>query len=372
MRTKTSILGLLAAVALAVGAGPDATPRLSAIDGPVEIGSGEPPVWRAARAGDSVHPGESVRVGAGGRAELVVGAGRVRLYENSLLRLPGAGPGAAGPASVDLDRGESLFDVDRDASPGGFEVRTPEAVVTVKGTRFAVALDEGVAAVSVFRGVVAVREPTHTLEHAVLVRSGFSAILGPELPLELVLDELPDPWDGWPRGERLEPAAERAREASPAKIAAERARSAALRAARAEAFGRLARNDPELARRLRAAYAAKLAEQTSLDRGELTGTDPIGQVTADDDGIEETLAGEILSSSDTGLSLDVKYRSDSEELTFLDSGGQVVAKLTEADVDRYLSSLDPSLIPDPVRLQIQASGLSPEQYMGLLDDMFFD
>jgi len=158
------------------------------VDGAVEIGRGAPPVWRAARAGDAVAAGEIVRTGAGARAELQLGDERTaRIYERSLLRIgPDAG---AGVGSLDLDAGASLFDLVRRVTGGGFDVHTPEIIVSVKGTRFLVTADDGPDSTSVFRGEVALAEDGFD---TISVLPGFTGALGEVSPTPFA-----DPWESW-------------------------------------------------------------------------------------------------------------------------------------------------------------------------------
>ena len=77
-----------AALALALpllGAG---GPRIASLEGEVERGAGQPPAWREARIGELLFPGERIRTGAGGRAELALGGHTVRMSESTTLRLP--------------------------------------------------------------------------------------------------------------------------------------------------------------------------------------------------------------------------------------------------------------------------------------------
>jgi hypothetical protein len=222
--------------------------RLSAVSGAVELGRGEPPVWQIARSGDLLDPGDAVRTGADGRAEIELGAATVRLYPNSLLRVPLPTVDPAGAGAVEMERGTSLFDVLR-GSDEPFEVRTPEVVVSVKGTRFSIALAGNNAAVAVFRGVVGVRSQTLDAAHEALVREGFLAT-GRDT-LEVMAHGLDDPWRAWSSGTLPQvptPALETV--PTPAKAAASQALDAARTAARREALERAAERHPEVERRV--------------------------------------------------------------------------------------------------------------------------
>jgi hypothetical protein len=98
---------------------------------------------------------------------------------------------------VDQEKGSSIFDIfKRTSSQEEFKVRTPEAMVMVKGTRFSVGVEDGTA-VSVYRGSVGVG--TLNLEKEVLVREGFTAF-GSAATLELRWTNTPDPWESWASG----------------------------------------------------------------------------------------------------------------------------------------------------------------------------
>lgn len=246
-RAAVLVLAVLAAVLLAPGQGS----HVVSLSGDVEIGRGEPPVFTGAEAGEALSPGDVVRTGGDGRAELDLGRATLRLYPNSLLRVPDASGALStgGEAQgVQLDRGRSLFDVLRGADP--FEVRTPEVVVSVKGTRFSVALDDDVAAVAVFRGLVGVRSTAAAAAFETLVREGFVA-QGRD-SFELSLLEGSDPWEAWGRGGQLPELPRPALERMPrdAEATLREARSAALEDARGEAVLRAAERHPEVAAEL--------------------------------------------------------------------------------------------------------------------------
>jgi len=158
------------------------------VEGTVEIGRGAPPVWRAAKVGDAVAAREIVRTGAGARAELQLGDERTaRVFERSLLRVGAdAGPGVG---SLDLDAGSALFDLIRRVTEGGFDVHTPEIIVSVKGTRFLVTASDGPDSTSVFRGEVALTEDGFD---TISVLPGFTGALG-----EVSRTPFADPWESW-------------------------------------------------------------------------------------------------------------------------------------------------------------------------------
>ena len=184
-------------------------------------------------------PNDLRSVRSDGRAEIRLRTGTVRLYENSLLRLP-SGAGSAGESErVRMDSGTSIFDVLRRDPSEGFEVETPEAVIIVKGTRFAVALDGAASRIEVFRGTVGVRTREATLERETLVRAGFAAIGHAGDPFELVVRAVDDPWDDWSHGVRAPELWLEGHQESVRETAVKLARDAAL----AEAAGEVAASD---------------------------------------------------------------------------------------------------------------------------------
>jgi hypothetical protein len=269
MKTR---LARFAPLAFALGCAAQALAgaTLVRVDGKVEIGRGSPFVWRVARVGDAVAPGEAVRTAAGARAELRLGPERLaRIYERSLLRI---GPDAGEDVhAVDLDEGASLFDLVRRASGELFDVRTPEIIVSVKGTRFLVSAPSGPDSASVFRGEVELAgEGFDTLA----VHPGFTGALGEVMPTPF-----PDPWDGW------------ASSSVAPEIAIEESSRDDLRraieAARAE-------RGPKPAARDEGADEGVVAKPESKDRGDVlqTGTGALPEVELDGKGDSEaTLEG---------------------------------------------------------------------------------
>jgi len=190
-RARMSVLLCVLLTGAATAAAAD--PALVTVSGHVEIGHGTPPAWRSARSGDAVALGDAVRTGADGRAELQLGDQRVvRIYERSVLRV-GTDVTPTGAARfVDLDEGKSLFDIMRKAVTDTFEVRTPEIIVSVKGTRFLVAAEPGPDFTSVFRGAVGLAGSGF---EDVSVRAGFTGADG-----EVLVSSFDDPWNAWEAG----------------------------------------------------------------------------------------------------------------------------------------------------------------------------
>ena len=218
--------------------------RISAAVGEVEVGQGEPPTWRAATVGEQLAARSRLRTSWNGRAELVHRGSTIRLYGNSLLQLPDAE--AKDTRSIRLESGAGLFDVEH-REDGTFEVRTPDVIVSVKGTRFAVELaDAAPVEVAVYRGTVGVRSLAARAAREVLVHEGFGAIGGGDGPAEIFLLDHDDPWSTWgeealPRSASVAPPASRAPDA-PTNTVRNLATSRALALA--------VERDPELAHRL--------------------------------------------------------------------------------------------------------------------------
>lgn len=203
----------LGLVLLAPPAASEEPAVLARMEGSVEVGVGDPPRFRPARAGESLPVGAVLRTGPDARAEVRRGGETLRLYGDTLLQLQ------VGPTRtrVELERGRSLFDV-----LGGdgrrFEVDTREVAVLVKGTRFLVDAEDGF--VSVFRGVVGVADLRGDAS-PVDVRAGLS-LTRPDAasPLELHVSPFADPWEAWsregapPQLERPAPAGELDRQAA--------------------------------------------------------------------------------------------------------------------------------------------------------------
>lgn len=226
------------------------------VQGSVEIGQGEPPQWRPLAQGESISPDDRIRTGADGRVEITMAAGTLRVHENSMLRLPPAGADAD---RVDLERGNSLFDILR---RGGrrFEVHTPTVVVSVKGTRFSVDARGDVGEVAVFHGVVGVRAAGSEDTLETLVREGFLATAGGGAPIELDLAPTGDPWASWQDFQRE---VRDLRQGPTRGSEVDRARSALHRATTVEVIERAAQRKPEVAERLQ--DMKKQARQRMLD-----------------------------------------------------------------------------------------------------------
>jgi ferric-dicitrate binding protein FerR (iron transport regulator) len=349
------------------------SPHIERTSGSVEIGTGEPPAWRPARAGDSLAPGDAVRTGRDGRAEVALPAGSVRLYGDSLLRLPVV---ADGVDAVELDSGSSLFDVLR-RRDDGFEVRTPEVVVSIKGTRFLVATGER-PEVAVFHGTVGLRE-MHERAHELLVREGFTAVGGGAGgSFELMWSGAPDPWEGWWDGGAPplvpESAAIRARERA---LGVESAKAAARDSARREAVEQALDRHPQLAERVQKALESQKETGRGKDADGMPAApdpDPIvdaprdtGQPMLQEHYVEALLNGSPAGGGGgPGPSFDVTLEGETVQIA---SGG--LSWIFDEDELEDIAEGESSF-PQPLDQTLGALGQTSqslaEQLLGMLDD----
>lgn len=321
-------LALLLALVVPLLAGAAGDPHwVESASGKVELGRGEPPAWRAVAAGAALAPGDAVRTGVDGRAELRMGASSMRLYPNSLLVLP-EDPNS--PA-VRLGRGSSLFDLPHGAG-GRLDVLAPEVVVSVKGTRFSVDADAGV--VAVYRGTVGVRSPAREILAEVLVREGFGAAPGAGESFELFVNSATDPWDGWAGGATLPMIPEGARTPPGA---ASVARNAASEASRSHSLREALRRRPELAARV----AALAQERLRSGRGS-------GEV--EKDRLEHDVLGEAAGDRKLGLAVEELFAEglvgNNLNVSFVSGSGGPGSDRVVVDLPTGPLSLDEGLLED--------------------------
>ncbi len=412
-RTRRWLTAAAAVLGLAALA-PGEAPHVAQTSGAVEIGTGTPPTWKVARPGEPLAPGSAVRTGPGASAELELGTRTIRLYENSVLRLPEGGDamGPHGPRAVDLERGRSLFDVLRGDEGDRFDVRTREVVVSVKGTRFLVdASAADLASVAVFRGRVGVRELSDTLAHEVTVRPGFSAFGGAGRAFELRLTPFDDPWDGWSSGPPPVPRAAAPTPSTgmpPAKAAALEARSAARRAAGAEVMAlelgaERAKRAAEGPAAARPGEGRPVAFPASRDPGadpmarQRPGgdLDPLADIARRKRDLRpDGMAGVVLEGAFAGDSVDAgaampgganaflsgipfTYEIDGSKLLVFGPGG-LYTTLNETQIDAFLANsaagqIDPMMLGTPVMQLLMSYGIDPrdlEAFMENVDGQF--
>jgi hypothetical protein len=348
-----------------------AEPHLARASGDVQIGRGEPAVWAAGREGAELGAGDAVRTGSNGRAEVDLGTAVVRLYENSLLRLPVDAARPDGPAAVGLEGGTSLFDVGPRRAKDPFEVRTPEVVASVKGTRFGVAIGaRGGAAVSVFEGLVGVHRMSGGDTREVMVYPGFAATGSGGRPFELSLLPAGDVWRGWSEGEPPLPA--------PAALDAPSAASQSIEEARAAAQNEAARELGPIADAggtARAHAGGNGATEVGKDGAPKTSPEPLTSVdraVAIDspsarpiqeqvvgallNGVAPSVAGSPAAGSNLGpLSAQLKG-----EDTILVSGSQgLLGQITEKQLETVIETGNPSSLPPQIVSALNANGVNP-------------
>ncbi len=176
--------GVLVAGAAASGEAAELAGELVSASGPVQIRPLGERVWRAAALRAVLHPGDMLRTGPGGAAEVALVQGVFRLAENTVIILPPprAVPAAAGePTGIRLllYRGRALFRILKDRLEGSFDVITPSVIVGVKGTTFGVEQGARVGVV-VFDGSVQVSLMGRPGAAPVIVGAGQFTVLGPD------------------------------------------------------------------------------------------------------------------------------------------------------------------------------------------------
>ncbi len=82
---------------------------------------------------------------------------KITAEDGTTFSLVDRDPAAPGPEAVQLDGQGVLVEVPPGGVPGGFEVNTPQAIAAVRGTRWAVDVEDGKTSVFVVEGTVSVR-----------------------------------------------------------------------------------------------------------------------------------------------------------------------------------------------------------------------
>ncbi len=375
-------LACAALVAASLGAGAAAAappPSIEAARGVVEVGAGDPVRWRAAGAGEALATGDSVRTGDDGRAEIRLRTGVVRLYENSLLRLPADPRARPGSERVRIERGSSLFDVLRRSESDRFEVETPEVAVMVKGTRFSVALHGAATHVAVWRGSVGVRALAEALDREMLVRPGFAAVGGSGSPFELLLNPADDPWEGWLHDVPLPPVPTAALPShTDEKLAQVRD------AARAELEAML-EGQPGLARELAGAGPERVTKEdregpqalpAALDEGALQEklepyVDPASDPRSpqQSQGMQEHFAESTLAGQPGPSAFDVQVVTSGGPNYAVITGPGISETVTKNEVETILQTGDPSLLAPALLNRLNQNGVDPLGFVQQLDDL---
>jgi hypothetical protein len=404
--------GLCLGLLLAAAAPAAATPRFTVVEGRVEISKLNPPSWTPAQTGDPVRPGDAIRTGRASRAELDLGDATVRLYANSVLRLPADAFVDESSRAVELREGQSLFDIMKRKNGQGFEVRTPEAVALVKGTRFAIGITAEQVTVSVFEGLVGVRTTMQDLEREILVRPGFSAIGGPGDSFELLLERIPDPWESWRGGLPVRLPTPKHELKPPAKIAIDEARELTRKSVSTDVVKHAARRNPQLrvelekravqakAARDAALKAAQDGDGSKMNPDDLARQEPSWQVAkkalpdpianeTSPEGVEQLTENlvdeifeEVLGADDAGAScstppgfqvidVDIVGVGGVATVQFLDPvGGTVLASMPVPVLHEFMANPDPLALPAPVKQNFLDSQLTLLEYLQLLRSTF--
>lgn len=134
------------------------------VSGLVEVQRGGAGDFKPLRAGQGIKNGDIVRTGPSGHAEFAWQNGtRWKLSPSSLLALEQAQFNPAKKREISrfrLESGQMLMRVvSSAASTSRFEIETPGALATARGTVFSVAVEKGATLVRVFQGRVEVSEP---------------------------------------------------------------------------------------------------------------------------------------------------------------------------------------------------------------------
>jgi tetratricopeptide (TPR) repeat protein len=155
-----SFLAVLLSPALALPGEPNgAIARAVSVQGAVESRRAGDATWRPVKLDDAFSPGDTIRVGARGRADLsLLDQSVLRLDEGATVTLEPVKPVRTGV--LDLIKGAVHF-----FSRGrrSLDVNTPFVVAGVRGTEFTVRVEPDRALVSVFEGTVLAENPHGSL-----------------------------------------------------------------------------------------------------------------------------------------------------------------------------------------------------------------
>lgn len=172
---------------------------ISSISGDVETRQGEGP-WAAAKLNDTLDPGDGIRTGSGGKAKIVMPNGStIVLGQLSSLTIDDMDIDYGADSSsynYTLGQGAARATTPKSKSQNAtFTVKTPTAVAGVRGTDFAVEIDEEeTTLVTVFDGEVEVGDILESLKEKILVTKDHASETRrgglPEKPKALDKDKL--------------------------------------------------------------------------------------------------------------------------------------------------------------------------------------
>jgi hypothetical protein len=248
--------------------------------------------------------------------------------------------------------------------------------VSVKGTRFGVALDSGLAVVSVQSGTVGVRAPQSALELEVLVHEGFAAAGGSNRPFELTAISGGDPWGAWEMGA---PLPDEIRGLLDAAAAPDPELDAALEVGQRAAAEELAEiapvGEPELDRRKAVATRlesapAKLApaepaqseldpllDRKVLEPSEVTG-DPIVNILETSPAAREIQTEEVPTHLEE-LGFDIRFYQDH---LYISPDGQRSEKVTEETLEEVIDGGNVDLLGEDTLQVLQDRGVDPSDF----------
>ena len=133
---------------------PQPVGRITSAQGLVELRGTTASVWNVSTLNSLLCPGDSIRVGRRSRADLLLFATDAVLRIDQLTTLQIVDPAPSGPSLLDLIRGAIHF---FSRLPQALEVRTPFVSAGVEGTEFVLRVEQDRTLVSVFEGLVRLR-----------------------------------------------------------------------------------------------------------------------------------------------------------------------------------------------------------------------
>ncbi|HEX9757857.1 MAG TPA: FecR domain-containing protein [Nitrospiria bacterium] len=176
--------------------------RLLNFSGNVEIQTSGKSTWERVASTVTLNPGDILRTGVRSQAEVGFNGGIIRMYENTLLRLPKIGMEVSDESSIKsqqafLTYGKAIFNIVKRSFANSFEVVTPSLIAGVKGTVFRVVEEPEEQTVSVFEGVVQVSRSGKTGETVELVEKQMARLTDGSLMGPLPVDPRDQGWNEW-------------------------------------------------------------------------------------------------------------------------------------------------------------------------------
>lgn len=137
--------------------------KITAVSGSADVKSAQTDSWYAAKSGINVKSGQIIKTKARSRVKVSLADGsRIEVLPNSQIDLQEVKPSAP---SFKMMIGKLKAWVSKNRTREKFEVRTPVAVCSVRGTEFSIEVDEkGSTDIEVYKGLVGVRKADDTGE----------------------------------------------------------------------------------------------------------------------------------------------------------------------------------------------------------------